>query len=408
MSSVSVHDRLRPPSERSPRAFEFRILAIDGGGIRGVIPAGILVAFEAMLGAALARSRADPGGASAWDGIDQPRIADCFHLIAGTSTGGLLAAGLTTTDGAGRPKLSASVAADLYQLHGAAIFHRPLLRNVVDHFELLLPKYPLEQLQKVLELESVLGDARLRDARTEVLIVSFDTALPGPRYFTRWGAPGAGATPTCPQETMVEVALATAAAPTYFDPEKLGASRLIDGGVFAGNPALAAISMALRRTIAPVPRSAADLFMISLGTGAWSAPLDYGSGGILGWLQPRTGGEALLEAMLGGSGDFADEAAHLLLNGNAATAPPEVEPRAGEPTAAAPPWWDPSLPPASVGGGPQLWRYQPTLPGPWALDDVSKLPALQQLAGQLVERYRPELERLAGMLIEAGPVPTPS
>jgi hypothetical protein len=168
--------------------------------------------------------------------------------------------------------------------------------------------------------------------------------------------------------------------------------------VYAGNPALAAITMALRRTVDPVPRTAADLFMVSLGTGAWSAPLNFGSGGILGWLWPRTGGEALIEAMLGGSSDFANEAAHLLLNGNTETAPPSS-------ASAGNVWWEPNLPRASVGGGPQLWRYQPQLPGPWALDDASKLPALQQLAEQQVKTYAGELERLAEQLIDAGPVP---
>ena len=80
--------------------------------------------------------------------------------------------------------------------------------------------------------------------------------------------------------------------------------------------------MALRRTVDPVPRTASDLFMVSLGTGAWSEPLNYGSGGILGRPWPRTSGEALIEAMLGGSSDFANEAAHLLLNGYSETAPP--------------------------------------------------------------------------------------
>jgi hypothetical protein len=144
--------------------------------------------------------------------------------------------------------------------------------------------------------------------------------------------------------------------------------------------------------------------MVSLGTGAWSAPLDYGSGGILGWLWPRTGGEALIEAMLGGSGEFANEAAHLLLNGNAETAPPATAPAPGG--AGAPPvWWEPNLPRASVGGGPQLWRYQPSLPGPWALDDVSKLPDLEHIAAEQVDTYADELQRLAGLLIDAGPVP---
>ena len=183
--------------------------------------------------------------------------------------------------------------------------------------------------------------------------------------------------------------MATAAAPTYFDPEVLGSSRLIDGGVYAGNPALAAITLALRRTTEPVPRTPRELFMVSLGTGAWSAPLDYGGGGIIGWLQPRTGGEALLEAMLGGSGDFANEAAHMLLNGDAPVQDT----------------WEPALPPAHVGGGPQLWRYQPALPEPFAMDDVSKLPQLRQIAAQLIDRYADEVARLAAQLIDAGPVP---
>ena len=150
-----------------------------------------------------------------------------------------------------------------------------------------------------------------------------------------------------------------------------------------------------------MPRTAADLFMVSLGTGAWSERLKYGSGGIFGWLRPRSSGEALLEAMLGGSSDFANEAAHLLLNGYSETAPPASGP-ADDAEAV---WWEPNLPRISVGGGPQMWRYQPPLPGPWALDDVSKLPELAQIAEQLVQTYQTELKRLADMLIDAGPVP---
>ncbi len=386
MSPSTPSDRLRPASDRLPESFSFRILSVDGGGIRGVIPALLLERLEVLLGEALA---AAPGEtAQRWHGISTPRIADCFHLIAGTSTGGLLTAGLTSTGPDGRPKLTAADAADVYTTHGPAIFRRSLIDEVEEVFGLAKPKYPLSQLRSVLEDPAVLGNGLLKDARTDVLILSFDTSIPGLRYFTRWGQPGAGSTPTTPSETMVEVALATAAAPTYFDPEALGSSRLIDGGVYAGNPALAAITLALRRTAEPVPRGPRELFMVSLGTGAWSAPLDYGGGGIIGWLEPRTGGEALLEAMLGGSGDFANEAAHMLLNGDA-------------PVQDA---WEPVLPPADVGGGPQLWRYQPTLPEPFAMDDVSKLPQLKQIGAQQADRYGEELVRLARHLIDAGPV----
>jgi predicted acylesterase/phospholipase RssA len=391
VNAVTISNRLREPSEHRPVSFSFRILAIDGGGIRGVIPATVLERFEALLAEALARYRGDPAQADVvarWDGFDPPRIADCFHLIAGTSTGALLAAGLTTTGPGPRPRLTAADCASVYQSHGAAIFHRPFARDVADHFELFYPKYPLEQLRTAISDPSVLGDGLLKDARTNVLILAFDAAAPGLRFFTNWGTPGAGGTASEPTETMVDAALASAAAPTYFDPEQLGTSRLVDGGMYAGNPALAAISMALRRTEDPVPRVPSDLFMISLGTGAWTAPLDYGSGGIIGWMQPRDGGEALLEALLGGSGDFANEAAHVLLNGS-----PQ-------------PSYDPNLPQATISGGPQLWRYQPTLPQPWAMDDVGKLPELKRIALEMVTYYQAELEQLAGRLIQAGPVPS--
>jgi hypothetical protein len=367
----------------------FRILSVDGGGIRGVIPALLLERLEALLADALAAAPSE--AARRWEGVGGPRIADCFHLIAGTSTGGLLAAGLTSTGRDGRPKLTAADAANMYTTHGPAIFHRSVVEEVEQGFGLTAPKYPLSQLRTALEDPGVLGDGLLKDARTDVLILSFDTSIPGLRYFTRWGRPGAGSVPTTPDETMVEVALATAAAPTYFDPQVLDRSRLIDGGVYAGNPALAAIALALRRTTAPVVRTARELFMVSLGTGAWSAPLDYGGGGIIGWLQPRTGGEALFEAILGGSGDFANEAAHMLLNGDAPVADT----------------WEPALPPAHVGGGPQLWRYQPELPEPFAMDDVSKLSRLKQIGEQQADRYANELARLAAQLIDAGPVPPP-
>jgi hypothetical protein len=387
VSSSTISDRLRPARDRLPESFSFRILSVDGGGIRGVIPAVFLERLEALLADALEAAPAET--VARWRGVGSPRIADCFHLIAGTSTGGLLAAGLTSTGPDGRPRLTAADAANIYTAYGPSIFHSSVVDKVEQGFGLTAPKYPLAQLRAALEDPAVLGDSLLKDARTGVLILSFDTSVPGLRYFTRWGQPGAGSTPATPAQTMVEVALATAAAPTYFDPEALGSSRLIDGGVYAGNPALAAISLALRRTNEPIPRTPRELFMVSLGTGAWSAPLDYGGGGIIGWLQPRTGGEALLEAMLGGSGDFANEAAHMLLNGEA----PAQD------------TWEPALPQDHVGGGPQLWRYQPALPAPFAMDDVKKLPQLKRIATELADRYADELTRLAGRLIDAGPVP---
>jgi hypothetical protein len=187
---------------------------------------------------------------------------------------------------------------------------------------------------------------------------------------------------------MVDVALATAAAPTFFEPARVGGAQLVDGGVYAGDPALAAIGMALRRSEPPVVHDPRKLLMVSLGTGDYVTALDVGSGGIVGWLSPLTG-EPLIEATLGGSGAYADEVAHMLLNGGA---PPDTQ-------------WQPKLPRDVLGGGPQLWRYQPPLPSNFALDDVSNLAALDQVGAEQVQRYRSELQMLAERLIAAGPVP---
>src|SRR5215212_8478492 len=88
-----------------------RILAIDGGGIRGLIPAVVLADLERRTGR---------------------RIAELFDLIAGTSTGGILACGLTrpAPDGTGGPAFSAADLIGLYESEGPEIFHRSLLKRI--------------------------------------------------------------------------------------------------------------------------------------------------------------------------------------------------------------------------------------------------------------------------------------
>jgi len=406
MSSARVSSQVRPPSEHEPTSDHFRILSIDGGGVRGVIPAVLLERLEELLKVALEKTRADPSAveiAARWQIAPEPRIADCFHLIAGTSTGGLLAAALTVSDAQGRPKLSATATVDIWETHVAKIFKRPLLRNLLDHWNILLPRYPLIRLREVLEDPALFGDSLLKDARTDVLISTYDASLLRPRFFTRWGAPGASDVPTTRSETMVDAALATAAAPIYFDPHTLDLCCLVDGGMFAGNPALAAISMALRRTDDLAPRAPNELMMMSLGTGVWGRPLTYGWGGIFGWHRPRPGGGALLEALLAGQADFATEAAHMMLNGWSATPLPTTTPTSSGERGLT--WWDPTLPPASLGGGPRFWRYQTPLPEPWAMDDVSRVAELKRLGLEMAQYFEDELRRIAEMLIQAGPVP---
>ncbi len=383
---------MRPQADSGPYAGAvFRILSIDGGGIRGLIPALLLEQLEVLLEQAL--QSAGEHEAASWRerGIVSPRIANCFHLIAGTSTGGLLTAALTTAGPGGHPKLTAAEAVSIYEKQGPAIFSLPLWRRILNPFGLLRPRYPLAQLRRVLEREALFGSAKLADACTDVLIASYDTIHTAPRLFTRWGAPGSKSIePGRSELSMAEVALATSAAPTYFEPEDVEGTHLIDGGVYAANPAIVAVSMALRRTERPAPTVPADLLMISLGTGSWERPLDYGKGGVLGWVRPRKGGEPLLEAILDGQADSASESAHMILNG---WSPP------GGQT-----WWESTLPPALIGGGPRFWRYQPNLPDPLAMDDVGSIPTLRRIGLESASHYEQELRRLARLLVSSGPV----
>ncbi len=157
----------------------FTILSIDGGGIRGIIPAMILAEIERRTGR---------------------RTAELFDLIAGTSTGGVLALGLTVPqdDKATRPRFRARQMVSFYEEDGREVFHS-FWQNVVSLHGLIDERYPSERFEKV--LRKYLGEkTKLSQAITEVLITSyeietcrpfsFSSARPGPSN------PG-GSTPAC-------------------------------------------------------------------------------------------------------------------------------------------------------------------------------------------------------------------
>lgn len=240
-----------------------RVLAIDGGGIRGVIPALALAKVEEKT---------------------HQRIADLFDLIAGTSTGGILAAGLAI----GVP--AADLVA-LYRDHGADIFNASLLRKIISL--VLGPEYAASGLEA--ELKQRLGQNRLADALTGVLITSFDMRSGEAWFFRRADAreDPADLRRNC---LLWEIARATSAAPTYFSPTRLSQSMqsdsvLIDGGVFANNPAMCAW-VDEREGI----NGTRDIMILSLGTGSVPHPVTLSRArrwGKILWAQPAIG--ALLD-----------------------------------------------------------------------------------------------------------------
>ena len=230
----------------------FRILSLDGGGIKGVFTAAFLGEIERMAGV---------------------RIADYFDLIAGTSTGGIIALGL----GVG---LSASELLDFYLSNGNAIFPSVgigvrLWRNLRWAVR---GKHDSEQLKKA--LVSVFDDKKLGDSSTRLVIPAFDATNGRAIVFK---------TAHChdlKQDHLarcVDVALATSAAPTYLPVHEFPDGRsYLDGGVWANNPMLVGILEAVTKLQCP----ATTIDVLSIGTTEEPFHVDQRlrkSGGFLKW-----------------------------------------------------------------------------------------------------------------------------
>lgn len=200
---------------------DFRILAIDGGGIRGLFPAHVLATLEQRF----------LGGRS---------IAAFFDLIVGTSTGGIIALGL----GAG---LAAGDLRDLYRDRGGEIFPTGGLgwlgrvrRWARARSRYLRYSYDSAALEKV--LRDVLGDRKLGESQSRLCVPSFEGEYGEVFVFK---TPHHSDFKKDLYERMVKVALATAAAPTYFRPHRDGGYTFVDGGVWANNPTMIGVTEAL-------------------------------------------------------------------------------------------------------------------------------------------------------------------
>ena len=287
------------------------ILSIDGGGIRGIIPAVILNYIEK----GLQRQSGNPNAT----------LADYFDLIAGTSTGGILACFYLMPPNSSNSCYFASEAIDMYATRGAEIFDRKCMRKGIAK-----PKYHADGLEKV--LKECMGDVTLADTRKNCLVTAYDVTERKAVFFT---SPEARKYPHR-NYLLRDVARATSAAPTYFELaaiKSLGGawSYLIDGAMFAGNPTMCAVVEALRhcerseaiqsKTIrseaiqSEVIQSEAiqseaiqnpkisDLFIVSIGTGKEKEKLDHNrvkEWGAIGWARP------LIDILLSASGEVVD------------------------------------------------------------------------------------------------------
>lgn len=184
-----------------------RILTIDGGGIKGVYAASILAEIEKQSGV---------------------HICDYFDLIAGTSTGAIIAAALAI-------KIPAQNILDLYLVQGTKIFPK-------QQWRLLRGKYNTKPLEEI--LKSVFEEKCIANANTRLVIPTYNLQTDAVRIFK---------TPHskdlfCDKDyKLYEVLLATTAAPVYFSPYKMRGGIYVDGGIGANNPSLIALTEGVTR-----------------------------------------------------------------------------------------------------------------------------------------------------------------
>jgi hypothetical protein len=239
------------------------VLSIDGGGIRGLIPAIVLAEFESRTGR---------------------RMGELVDLIAGTSTGSIIACALARPD-----PMPAQRIAELYEIEGPRIFDRSLIKKITSLGGLVDERYDSTGL--VDALTRWLGPGRLSDLDPPVLLTAYDIQSRRALFL--------GASDT----TMIDAAHASSAAPSYFEPVRIGDATLVDGGVFAANPSVCAYAQVGGKV---------DL-LISLGTGEHTRPLPYEEvrdWGQLEWARP------ILDVVFDGSADAVDLQLSALLPGN--------------------------------------------------------------------------------------------
>lgn len=258
-----------------------RILSIDGGGIRGLIPALVLAELERLAG--------------------KP-MGDCFDLLVGTSTGGILALGLALRSGEGRPRLCAQDLADLYLHERNRIFHRDAWDALRNPGGLWDERYDARGLE--LLLKEVFGETRLKELRPEVMVTAYDLAQRDAFFFR---------TRKARKDDRYDVpawvaARATSAAPTYFEPVRIpyrgngDEDVLVDGGVFANNPAMCAYAEACQQ-IRDGRIQADEILLVSLGTGRHVKPIPFEQckdWGLARWTRP------LIDIMFDGQSDTTD------------------------------------------------------------------------------------------------------
>ena len=244
-----------------------RVLSIDGGGIRGVIPTMVLAELETRTGTA---------------------TSALFDLIAGTSIGGIIALCMAVPGEHGEPAWSARELIGVFERAASEIFV-PAGHSVLHG--VLHQRYGSENIEGT--LVRYLGSRRISEALCDVLVTAYDVSAREP-YFINSIAAQLDAGHDMP---MWMAGRSTSAAPTYFEPAQLPAPKqrvMLDGGVCANNPAMCAFAEVVKY------RHSFDMKIVSLGTGSSTRAMahhEVKDWGLAQWARP------ILHVLMDGASD---------------------------------------------------------------------------------------------------------
>lgn len=238
-----------------------RILSIDGGGLRGIVPAMVIDKIESVKG--------------------KP-ISELFDVVVGTSTGGIIACCL-------KYGYSGKDIVNMFKTYGYTIFPRTPMTPIKGLF---FAKYSSSGLREL--LTKYLADAKLSDpGEIEIIVPAYDLDRRCPIIFRSTRAAHNRRYDFC----LDDIAMATSAAPTYFEPAYIysidgSGYKCIDGGVYANNPAMVGYVAEVSRL-----KNRDDFLVVSLGTGRAWTPAKLGGWGLSSWIRP------LLDVISDGIGD---------------------------------------------------------------------------------------------------------
>ena len=309
-----------PQREHSMKnADTFHILALDGGGTRGIYTAQLLAKIEQAFGT---------------------RIRTCFDLIAGTSTGAIIA-------GAAVSDIPMPEIVELFETETPYIFRRRWYR-----IPLFLSKYPDQKLAQIIAKH--LPAPSLREIETPLMITSSEIAKSEVHIFrSNYSSRDSEVASTDKDVNLRDAILASCAAPTFFAPKSVDNFLLADGGLWANNPSTVAFTEAL----SVFGKKTQAVRMLSVGTGH-SVNMYHnrrGWGFITGW-----GGAKLTSYVMTLQSQASARTAKLLLKENYLRINPEID--------------------------------------FWELDTLTQLNNLKSLADRDFERYAAEIEAFISIL----------